>query len=156
MFLGIQEGFQMKMTILEEFAQVGGKESKLCKSRIHCKESRVGVESMACFGNCRENCEWEGLECVERREGQTTKTFMSHSKEFGLFLGGNGESPRRTHNASIGIFRTNNQCTQKYIIQNDKPELVLSLWWVSERFLTVSNKKVNFSLMYLSCTLYSV
>lgn len=25
MFLGIQEGFQMKMTILEEFAQVGGK-----------------------------------------------------------------------------------------------------------------------------------
>lgn len=34
---------------------VGGKESKLCKKTgIHCKESRVGVESMACFGNCRE------------------------------------------------------------------------------------------------------
>lgn len=32
--------------------------------------------------------------CGEGEKTQTTKTFMSHSKEFGLFLGGNGESPK--------------------------------------------------------------
>ena len=103
MFLGIQEGFQMKVTILEEFAQVGGegeqivqkkKTKKTKKKGIHCKESRVGVESMACLGNCREL--WMGGSgmCGEGEKTQTTKTFVSHSKEFGLFLGGNGESPK--------------------------------------------------------------
>lgn len=33
----------------------------------------------------------------------------------------------RTHKASIGIFRPNNQCTHKHIIPNDKPESVPSL-----------------------------
>jgi len=32
--------------------------------------------------------------CGEGEKTQTTKTFVSHSKEFGLFLGGNGESPK--------------------------------------------------------------
>lgn len=30
--------------------------------------------------------------CGEGEKTQPTKTFLSHSKEFGLFLGGNGES----------------------------------------------------------------
>ena len=97
MFLGIQEGFQMKVTILEEFAQVGGEGDQIVQKKkkgIHCKESRVGVESMACLGNCREL--WMGGSgmCGEGEKTQTTKTFVSHSKEFGLFLGGNGESPK--------------------------------------------------------------
>ena len=33
MFLGIQEGFQMKMTILEEFAQVGGKGEQVVQKK---------------------------------------------------------------------------------------------------------------------------
>ena len=32
--------------------------------------------------------------CGEGEKTQTTKTFVSHSEEFGLFLGGNGESPK--------------------------------------------------------------
>ena len=47
----------MKVTILEEFAQVGGEGEQIVQKKkkgIHCKESRVGVESMACLGNCRE------------------------------------------------------------------------------------------------------
>ena len=33
MFLGIQEGFQMKVTILEEFAQVGGEGEQIVQKK---------------------------------------------------------------------------------------------------------------------------
>ena len=59
---------------------------------VHYKETRVGFESMECSGNCRElrmgGCGMFG----EGEKSQTTKTFVSHPKEFVLFLGGNGES----------------------------------------------------------------
>ena len=34
--------------------------------------------------------------CGEGAKTQLTKTFSAHSEEFGLFLGGNGESPNNS------------------------------------------------------------
>lgn len=54
-----KEGFQMKVTTLREFAQAGGEGEHNCaKNGVHCKETRVGFESMTCSGNCRELRVW--------------------------------------------------------------------------------------------------
>ena len=40
MFLGIQEGFQMKVTILEEFAQVGGEGEQIVQKKKQKKQKK--------------------------------------------------------------------------------------------------------------------
>lgn len=61
------------------------------KKGVHYKETSVGVESMACSGNCRELRMGGCGMCGEGEKSQITRTFVSHTEEFGLFLGGNGD-----------------------------------------------------------------
>lgn len=120
----------MKVTILEEFAQVGGEGEQIVQKKKKKEYIVKKVESVLKAWHVwetAENCDWEGLECVERERRprpQRPLCLILRSLDFFLVV---MENHRRTHNASIGIFRTSNQCTHKYIIQNDKPELVLSL-----------------------------
>lgn len=89
---GFREGFHMKVTILREFALLEGEGENICAERGVHAETRVGVETMACWGNSRElrmgGCGMHGM----GEKSQTTKTFISHAKECGLFLDGNGGS----------------------------------------------------------------
>lgn len=113
----------MKVTILKDFTQVGGEGEHNCaetKEYIVKKVEQV-LKAWHVWEKA-ENCEWEGVECVEREQRPSSQKpfrLILRSLDFFLVVMGNH---RTTHNASIGIFRTNNQCTHKCIIQNDKPE----------------------------------
>lgn len=87
----------------------------LCRERSAYKETRVSIEAWHVQGTA-ENWDREGVECVERERRarpQRPLCLILRILHFFLMV---MENHWRTHNASIGIFRTNNQCTHKYII----------------------------------------
>lgn len=75
---GGQERFQLKVSILQECALLGSGREYLCREKNTCKETGVGVESMACSGNYRElRTDGCGM-CGEGEKSWTTKNFLSY------------------------------------------------------------------------------
>lgn len=144
---GVQARFPNESNFLKGICSIGRWETEyLCREWNTCKANKV--ESIACSENSREVRMGGGSVYGEKeRRARPRRTL-----DFFLVM----ENGWKIYNASIGIFRTNNQCTHKYIIQNDKPEPVPSLGRVSERFLTVSNKGKCFVNVPALCSSFSL